>query len=118
MTTLHEKILELVPEAQFVVWYTVDREQYMGEFEPVERQGCLVGWNPNNVSSCPSEEALEAIDEVALDAKLAAAAEVSRKARRDENAKSDLGILSGFRQEKKDNPNITLSQYLDELEQL
>jgi len=111
MQTLINKIVFLVPDAMFSVWEK-DLESYMGESEPVERDGYLVDWHASNSAGCPPQESL---DELSLK-KVEADVEKRRKKIRDGQCKDDLSIKAAYRIAKAADASLKFSEYLDQLE--
>src|SRR5690349_13072194 len=101
MATLLDKIRYLHPDVKCCVWDTEDESQYMGENVPIHLDNSLVDWSALNPYPCPSQEELDALDNSVVDGEIFSRSELLRKQIRDDNAKSNLGILSGFRAEKK-----------------
>jgi len=114
MQDLTNKILLLHPNAAFGIRGSFLSEQHRSEFrEPIhERSGMFVLWNDENEMPCPSQEQLDAIDmaDVAVDV------ERKRKDDRDKVFEKDLVMKAVFKIEKRLNPSLKFSEYLDELE--
>ncbi len=118
MATLLNKIKYLHPDVKCSVWNTSNLSEYMGENPPILLYDCLIDWSTLNPYPCPSQEEIESLDDSIVDVEIFKREEAVRKELRDERAKEDLSILSGFRQEKKLSPDKTFTEYLDELESL
>ena len=116
MITTLDKILYLVPQAKVVVWQTDNPEDYHGENTPVLLDGFLVDWKSEEV--CPTQEQLDSIDLRVLADTVTARDESQRKAARDEAAKGNFGVLAGLLTARVANPDLTLTNYLDQLESL
>jgi hypothetical protein len=96
----------LVPGCRCGVW----QDGYGGETEPLKRFGMLVDWLSDE--PCPTEKEVTAIDQNEMNA----AIESRRKAARDAYFKNDLSVISGYAQAKIKNPDLTFTDYLDDLE--
>jgi hypothetical protein len=110
-----DTILYLNPDAKCGVW-ECPREQYQGESEPVEINGCLIDWNPTNTQPCPTQAELEACDPAAVAAYMNDIREAQRKSARDEQSKKDLALVQSYLGYKVNNPGVSFSEYLDFLE--
>lgn len=123
--TYLDKILYLYPEAQGVMyWYTHHNCCFNEDGTP---KNCdMQSWeNPyeglsfeNQNFEIPTQQTLDALDEDAVAYVLSVREDAIRKTSRDDKARSDLSILSGLNTERKTRPNLTLTQYLDELENM
>ena len=71
-----------------------------------------VDWHSSNAKQPPTIEQINAVSTVEVNAKL----ESDRKTYRDKLAKDNLGLMASFMNERKTNPNLLLSNYLDEVE--
>ena len=107
---LIDRIRYLVPDCKCSVWYTTDITEYHGESEPIEMDGKLVDWR--GPGDLPTLDALMAVPEADILAKQ----EVDRKARRDGDAKKDMGIQAAYQAVKIANPSLTFTAFLDLLE--
>lgn len=102
----------LFPGSKFCVWDTSNITKYYGETIPVVRFNRLIDWR--ETYPCPSEQDILAIPQATIDGKK----ETLRKQNRDAEAKKDLSILAAYATQKNISPNLTFTQYLDNLEQL
>ncbi len=105
------RLLFLVPNAKCAVWDCALPE-YMGEVPPVPMERFLVCWNASNSVPCPTYEQVVAVRKNDVDANK----EALRKASRDAEKGQDLAIIAGYESERKGNPNLDFSAYLDFLE--
>ena len=71
-----------------------------------------VDWDSSNAKQPPTIEQINAISTAEVNTKL----ESDRKSYRDELTKYNLGFMASFMAERKNNPTLSLSEYLDELE--
>lgn len=108
---LLNRILFLIPDAKFSVWEST-LDEYMGETTPIPMEKFLIDWNPLNAVPCPTYDAVLAVKKNEVDATV----EAKRKQERNREKGKDLAIIAGYEAEKKGNPNLSFSDYLDFLE--
>lgn len=103
-------ILYLNPEAKFAV-HNCTKEQYQGESNPIEINGCLVDWNPVNTQPCPTLEQLEACDPADVNQY-----RITRlKQQRDQSYQNDINAQLLFKVAQVSTPSITFSEFLDQV---
>lgn len=105
------RLLFLVPGAKCSVWDCLPQE-YMGETTPVAMERYLVCWNASNAIPCPTYEQVVAVKKNDADS----SKEARRKNARNTEKGKDLAIIGAYEAEKKGNPNLSFSDYLDFLE--
>lgn len=104
-----QKLQILMPNAKCDV-RPYDGNQHIVD-HPVIRGSMLINWHPD-LGECPSLETIEAVTAEAITAKENA----DRKIARDNQYRNDLSMKAAFRIERRANPALTFSQFLDELE--
>jgi hypothetical protein len=107
---LFNKIKYLISDAQFSIHE--DDGNFMGEGVPISLDGYLVSWGSANAMPCPSQKEITQIDSSSMESKK----EADRKLSRNKEKGSDLAIIAAFEIEKKSNPDLQFSDYLDYLE--
>jgi len=113
MNELLQKILYLVTKANFVIREEVKQGELPQAGWSFHRFGNLwVMWEDANPMPCPTQAQLNAIDMPALALKV----EADRKSNRDKQYAKDLSMKAAFRAERKGNPNLTFSDFLNALE--
>jgi hypothetical protein len=109
---LYFKLLHLVPDAKFSFWVD-DRKEEMGDPETlVKMLGYVVAWSKENTSSMPSRVSIESLDINTVMANV----QVKQKQERNKNKADDLSLVASFNIEKKANPALEFSDYVDQLE--
>jgi len=78
---------------------------------PVIRGDYLIDWDSSQ-GECPSLEAINAV----LDSDVEQAEEIARKVNRNAELRKDLRMKAVYRNEKRANPSLSFSDYLDQLE--
>ncbi len=105
-----QKIRVLYPNAKFSV-RPFENNSHLA-VNPVVIGSYLVDWDNSNDSECPSLDQLNGIsDNQVNDFEL-----LEKKKVRDSEKVNDLSIIACFEVEKKSNPNLEFSAYLDSLE--
>jgi hypothetical protein len=112
--TLVNTILFLRPGAKFSVWETNDIKKYYGEDRPLSRFNMFVDWNKQNTVLCPSEEEIKN----ANPKNVVNYHEKLRKEERDNSAKNNIAIKSGYFSYLEKNPGSSFTDYMDKLESL
>ncbi len=107
---LLKRILFLVPNGKFAIWE--DNGPYLGEPNPVSLSGFLVDWNRANGVPPPTQQQVDGVNLNAANQQ----AENRRKIARNLRLRDDLSIRAAFRAEKKTNPDITFSDFIDQVE--
>lgn len=110
-----DTIRYLVPNANVCVW-ECNRDQYQGESEPIEINGCLIDWQSTNNQSCPTLEELEACDPAVVATEMNARRETERKTGRDAEGKKNMALVQGYLSYKHSNPGAKFADYMDYLE--
>lgn len=105
-------LLYLYPSCKCSIWATSNPEEYYGEFTPIKINNFLVDWDPAQIPTTPDIQAINTVDMTLVNQN----AETIRKQARDQAAKSDLNLVSGYQVAKLSNSSLTFSQYLDQLE--
>lgn len=108
---LLQRLLFLNPNANFAI-HDCTLSEYAGEGYPIEMDGFLVSWNKTNELKCPSIEEVKSVDIIALNEKM----ESDRKQIRNDKYSDDLTLKATYSNEKKTNPSLKFSDYLDQLE--
>lgn len=111
---LLDKILFLKPGAQCSVHPQGIALNLFGNETLYELDELQVIWAEQNTENPPTQEELDTV----TDEDLHSWKEAIRKYYRDQEAAKNLSLKAGFNIEKQSNPNLTFSQYLDELESL
>jgi len=109
---LFNKLLHLVPNAKFVFWPDEEGVNDKGYGTVVKMGGYCVAWYPENPAPLPSLKDIQDLDVNVVNAKL----ELNRKAIRDKERAGDLAVIAGYEMEKKSNPTLDFTVYLDSLE--
>lgn len=104
-----QKIRYLLPAAKCSV-RPYDNNEHLA-VNPIVRGDYLIDWY-DNVDECPSLETIEAV----TNAQVEAMQNSQRKEERDKQYAKDLTMKGLYKQAKKDNPALTFSDYLDQLE--
>ena len=107
---LTERLIILVPDMKGSV-RPYDNNEHLVK-NPVVRGDMLIDWQSDTIPECPSLEAINAVRQDQVDAMQ----EAKRKASRDETMRDNLAIKAGYRTEKRGNPSLSFSDYLDSLE--
>ncbi len=102
-----DRVLYMFPDIQNVMyWHTAQNgEEWKNPYDGLE-------WNSNIFK--PSQAMLDAITDEQIDVEK----EAQRKQERDALAVKDLGIIANYNTAKTSDNTLTLSDYLDKLEQL
>lgn len=106
----HQKLKVLVPDAICNI-RPFDNNAHLAK-NPIIRGDFLVDWELSNPGACPTVQQVEAVTPQQVSAK----AEVDRKKDRDKVKADDLSLVGCYELEKKSNPNLKFSEYLDSLE--
>ena len=107
---ISQKMRLLHPDAKFSVRPYEDNEHLAKN--PVLVGSFLVDWDESNSSLCPTLEQVNAVsDNQVNDFEL-----VEKKKQRDLDKVNDLSVIACFEIEKKSNPSLEFSAYLDDLE--
>jgi hypothetical protein len=106
-------ILYLIPDAKFSLW-NCSIEEFQGEGIPIQRGNMIIAWNSTNSQPCPTLEQLEALDQNDV----AASEEARRKVSRDAGVQNNLTIMSNYQTYLLSNPGVSLTAYLDLLENM
>jgi hypothetical protein len=103
----------LVPNAKFSFWPDDNRHVTWDDesVEYIKRDGWCIAWKKANAQPCPSLEDLLAIkkEEIELDL------DKKKKESMIKNYANDLGMIACYVIEKKSNPALTFSDYIDDL---
>jgi hypothetical protein len=112
---LYHGILKLVPDAKFSYWPDDGREANYEDDGTVYHKvvGWCVAWHPSNAQPFPKSEDITAFTQKQIDDDI----EVKRKAFRDSEKAKDISLIASYEVEKKSNPALEFSAYLDTLEQ-
>lgn len=105
-----QKILVLDKDAKVSV-RPFDASKEMNEHS-IKIGDFRVDWYPDNAKQPPTINQINSVTQEQLDAKL----EFDRKLNRENLAKKELGLMASFMAERKNNPSLLLSEYLDQLE--
>jgi len=111
MNELMNRILFLVPAGKFTIWENTP-DQYAGEINPVPLSNFLVDWSRTNINPCPTQEQVDGVNLNAANQQ----SEARRKSGRNQRYQNDLAIKAAFKLERRGNPNLTFSDFLDQLE--
>lgn len=114
---LYHRILKLVPDANFNYFpddQNSERDLSIEDdtFSYIKMGGWVIGWHKNNAQSCPKLSEIEAVT-----INVPVEIEVKRKEFRDSEKAKDISLVASFNIEKKSNPALEFSAYLDSLEQ-
>ena len=104
-----QKIHVLVPNAKASVRPFIEGS-FMG-VDPIFRGDFAINWDASD-GECPTIEAINAV----TDSQVSDMDEVKRKSYRDEMSAQDLRLKGLFRIERRMRPELTFSEYLDQLE--
>ena len=125
MANYFDRILYLYPNITGMMYWVTQSPNYnaRGVFDqasdgkawPNPYDGII--WENTDIPQ-PSQKDLDALDDATVNTELARRAEVARKAQRDIDASTNLALLALFQLAQKGNPQLTMSQYLDQLETL
>ena len=107
---LAQKIRILDSNAVFSI-RPYDNNEHLAK-NPVIRGDYLIDWDDANATECPELAVIEAVS----DADVSAMEDAERKRERDTRYKDDLRMKASFLIEKKANPDLKFSDYLDQLE--
>lgn len=108
---LYNRLLFLVPDAKFSFWKDEERTDIECQ-NPIQMDGWVINWNPENASPCPLLEDIQAVDAQALAAQI----EEKRKQARDDYYLNSFSMVANFQQAKLADANLTWRQYMDNLE--
>lgn len=109
---LYNRLIFLVPDAMFSFW--PDEGDNKGNDNVIIVDGWMIAWKDENSLPCPSLQEIQNVDAQQL------AVFIAAKAKEDRNneKKKDLLLVALYNSEKAQNPNLTFSDFLDNLEQM
>jgi len=112
---LYFRLLYLVPNAKFSFWpkdgSDDDGSKKGVEFVIVIDNWCI-DWDKSNLNSCPTEQEIKNVDVLKMQQKL----QLKIKQQRNTEKANDLSLVASFNIEKKTNPTLEFSDYVDQLE--
>lgn len=109
---LANRLNHLAPNSKYAFWLDEPSVDNKGYNNVIKMLGYCLAWYPENPLPAPSLQEIQGVDVQAMNQ----AIENKRKEFRNKEKVNDLSIISGFEQEKKANPTLELSAYLDDLE--
>lgn len=112
---LSKFLLYLVPDAKFSFWPDdgVRDNVEMGNEDPlIKIPGWVIDWKRGNKSACPTLDEIIQLDKNLVEQKIA---DENKKVRNASKAE-DLSLIASYNIEKKTNPDLLFSDYLDDLE--
>jgi hypothetical protein len=105
-----QRLLHLVPDAKISVRPYENNEHLVAN--PVIRGNMLIDWQSETVTECPSLEVIESVTQEQIEAKENA----DRKSIRNAEKANDLTLKALYHAERKLNPDLKFSDYLDSIE--
>lgn len=106
----------LVQDAKFCFWPVLDEEGndsgFKGYENTVDMDGWRIAWYGDNLAPLPKLEDIKALQKTDIDKHV----ETKAKEARDTEKAKDLTLVACYEIEKKSNPNLNFSAYLDDLQ--
>lgn len=109
---LVNRLNHLAPGSKYAFWLDEPHIDNKGYNNVVKLLGYCLTWYPENSVLMPTLQDIMNVDSQAMNQ----AIENKRKSHRDKEKVNDLAIIAGFEMEKKSNPTLVFSAYLDDLE--